>query len=491
VQKTLIERGWLGEKSGQGFYKRVGTNKDIHAIDLKTLEYHPAARVQFPAAEAARNIEDLPQRLRTLVIGPDRVGTFLWKLFSDVLVYSAERVPEISDRLADVDRAMRWGFAHKLGPFELWDALGFEDVCRRLEREGRALPQNVAGMRRAGVSAFYQDRGKAYFDFASVKYQQLEAPGLVLAHCRTVQKNVGASLLDLGDGVLCVEFHSKMNTLGLDQIQMLESGLAETARNFEATIIANQGDHFSAGANLMLILMAAQEADWDALNAMVIRFQQVNLAIKYAHKPVVAAPFGRTLGGGCEVALHACRIQAGAETYMGLVETGVGLIPAGGGSKELLLRLPDPRKAFEIIGGATVSSSGEHARNLGFLTSADRVSMNPDRLIGDAREAALALAKDYAPPPRVDLKVGGESAFAMMKLAAWTFRQGGYISDYDVTVGEQLARVLSGGRLSGEQTVPEQYLLDLEREAFLSLCGNPQTQERMQFMLKTGKPLRN
>jgi 3-hydroxyacyl-CoA dehydrogenase len=283
-----------------------------------------------------------------------------------------------------------------------------------------------------------------------------------------------------------------MNSLGEDQIGMIYSGLNELEKNFEAMVIANQGENFSVGANLMLVLLAAQEEEWDELNAAIHRFQQANMALKYAPKPVVAAPFSRALGGGCEIPIHCSRIQASAETYIGLVEVGVGLIPGAGGTKEMTVRLQDARKTFELIAMAKVSSSAEEARQLGFLTQADRISMNPDRLLEDAKELALSLAKDYQVGiPRTDVKVGGESAFALMKLGAWTMRQGGYISDYDMVVAEKLATVISGGRLTGEQLVSEQYLLDLEREAFLSLCGNQKTQERMQFMLKTGKPLRN
>jgi len=460
--------------------------------------------VKFPSADVARNIEDLGARLRTLVKGDDRVGTFLWKLYSDLLRYSAERVPEISDRIVEIDRAMRWGYAHKLGPFELWDALGFEDVCKRLDSEEREIPENIEKMRASGAKSLYRfadsngQPGTEYFDLGGVKYQPLgERPGLlVLADIKraraVVRQNAGASLIDLGDGVLCVEFHSKMNSLGEDQFAMLHAGLEETAKNFEAMIVANQGENFSVGANLMLVMLAAQEGEWDELNRGIHLFQQVNMALKYAAKPVVAAPFARSLGGGCEIPLHCARVQASAETYMGLVEVGVGLIPAGGGCKEMLLRLSDARRAFETIGMAKVSSSGEDARTIGFLRDCDEISMNPNRLIGDAKDLALSLVRDYRPgAPRADIKVGGESAFAMLKLGAWTMRQGGYISDYDVVVAEKLANVLSGGRLTGEQTVSEQYLLDLEREAFLSLCGQAKTQERIQFMLKTGKPLRN
>ena len=501
LHTKMTERGWLGEKSGQGFYKRVGKEKEIHAIDLHTFEYHPAVKVKFPAAEAARNIEDLAERLRVLVAGTDRVGTFLWKLYSDLFLYSAERVPEIADEIFQIDRAMRWGYANKLGPFELWDALGFKDVCKRLESEGRTLPENVQIMVSQGALSMYlwsikrKQAHKEYYDFVGAGYKPLlERPSLsdLKRAGNVVKSNPGASLIDLGAGVICCEFHSKMNSLGEDQIGMIYSGLKELEDNFDAMVIANQGENFSVGANLLMVLLAAQEEEWDDLNVAINRFQQANMALKYAPKPVVAAPFSRALGGGCEIPLHCSRIQASAETYMGLVEVGVGLIPGAGGTKEMILRLQDARKAFELIGMAKVSSSADEARQLGFLTKSDRISMNPDMLIQDAKELALSLVKDYQPGVhRTDVKVGGESAFAMLKLGAWTMRQGGYISDYDVVVAEKLANVLSGGKLTGEQLVSEQYLLDLEREAFLSLCGNPKTQERMQFMLKTGKPLRN
>ncbi len=497
----MTKRGWLGEKTGQGYYKRVGKEKEIHAIDLKTFEYHPAVKVKLPAAEAAKNIEDLPQRLRTLVAGTDRVGTFLWKLYSDLFLYSAERVPEIADEIFQIDRAMRWGYANTLGPFQLWDALGFEDVCKRLEAEKRQIPENIQKMRSQGAASLYRTAyknkavHKEYFDLPSSQYKHLqERPSLkeIKQAGNVVKTNAGASLIDLGDGVLCLEFHSKMNSLGEDQIGLVYAGLKELDANFDAMVIANQGDNFSVGANLMMVLLAAQEGEWDELNAAINRFQQATMALKYAPKPVVAAPFSRALGGGCEIPIHCTRIQASAELYMGLVEVGVGLIPGAGGTKEMTLRLQDARKTFELIGMAKVSSSAEEARQLGFLTKFDRISMNPNRVMDDAKSLALSLVKDYQPgAPRTDVKVGGENAFAMLKIGAWSMRQGGYISDYDVVVAEKLANVISGGRLTGEQTVSEQYLLDLEREAFLSLCGNAKTQERMQFMLKTGKPLRN
>lgn len=505
-QNNMIERKWLGEKTGQGFYKRIGKGDDrvIHVLDWKTLEYHPLDKVRFPSAEAAKNIEDLPERLRTLVKTDDRVGNFLWRVFSDLFLYSAEMIPEISDRIVEIDRAMRWGYANKLGPFELWDALGFEAVIDRMEGERRILPANIREMLAAGGRSLYGfSTGSGgprtlYFDFLSRHYQDLEdRPGvLVLADLKRqnceIKSNAGASLIDLGDGVLCVEFHSKMNSLGEDNIAMMYAGLEETARNFDAMVIANDGENFSVGANLMMVLLAAQEEEWEDLNAAIARFQQANMALKYAAKPVVSAPFARTLGGGCEIVLHSARAQSSAELYMGLVEVGVGLIPGGGGCKELLLRLKDPRKVFELVGYAKVSTSAEDAKALGLLHRSDPISMNPERLIADAKGLALSLVPNYAPgTPRTDIKVTGESGFAMLKLGAWTARQGRYISDHDVLIAEKLANVLTGGRLTGEQTVSEQYLLDLEREAFLSLCGTRKTQERMQAMLKTGKALRN
>ncbi len=505
-QTAMLERKWLGEKTGQGFYKKVGSGakREFQVIDWKTLEYHSAAKVSFSSVEAAKPIEDLGGRLRSLVKSDDRAGSFLWRVFSDSFLYSAERIPEISDRIVEIDRAMRWGYAHKLGPFELWDALGFEETAKRMEAEGRTLPGGVREMLRYGAQSFYsfiKDEGRPhieYFDFMKNRYEPLEErPGVIVLNDlrragKVVKKNPGASLIDLGDGILCVEFHSKMNSLGADNIAMMYAGLDETERNFEAMVIANQGDNFSVGANLMMVLLGAQEGEWDELNEAVNRFQQANMALKYAAKPVVVAPFAQTLGGGCEISLHATRCQAGAELYMGLVEVGVGLIPGGGGCKELLLRLKDPRKVFELIGYAKVSSSAEDARKLGLLNRTDAVSMNRERIVGDAKDLALSLASTYAPgAPRNDVAVGGENVYSMLKLGAWSARKGNYISDYDVVVAEKLAIILAGGRLTGQQTVSEQYLLDLEREAFLSLCGNPKTQERMGYMLKTGKPLRN
>jgi 3-hydroxyacyl-CoA dehydrogenase len=503
--EDMLERRWFGDKTGQGCYKRVGKEREIYALDWKTMEYRPAAKPRFAEIENARQIEDLPERLRAVLATSGRAGTFLWQLLSDLLIYSAAMVPEISDRIVEIDRAMRWGYANSLGPFELWDALGFMETVRRIESQGRVLPPNIERMCAAGATSFYKaaDTGgephTRYFDLLEGRrYCELEPRhGMILLSDMkrargTVRKNAGASLIDIGDGVLCVEFHSKMNSIGEDLINMIHEGIRETARNYAAMVISNQGENFSVGANLMMVLLTAQEQEWDDLEAAVRRFQQVNMAIKYAPNPVVAAPFGMALGGGCEICLHAARVQASAELYMGLVEVGVGVIPAGGGCKEMLLRMHDPQKAFEQIGFAKTSGSAAEAHHMGFLRDGDEITMNPERLIGDAKALALSMVPNYVPgSPRHDVKVRGESAYALMKLGVWTARKGGHISDYDAVIGEKLAFVLSGGRFTGEHTVSEQYLLDLEREAFLSLCGRPETLARIQHMLKTGKPLRN
>jgi 3-hydroxyacyl-CoA dehydrogenase len=502
-EKTMIERNWLGEKTKQGFYKKVtkGEEKEIWAIDWKTVEYHPAQKPRFASVDAVKDIEDVSERLRMLMKADDRAGRFLWNLFSDYVLYAAELVPEISDRIVEMDRAMRWGYAHKFGPFELWDALGFQDVACRIEKEGRGLPLNIQEMLAKGVTSLYRTVDSRphseYFDFGKRDYLEIDTrPGtLSLADVKrshgVVKENASASLIDLGDGVLCVEFHSKMNVVGEDIINMLYAGLEETNKNFDAMVIANEGESFSVGANLVGILLAAQECEWDELNDIVNRFQQVNMALKYATKPVISAPFGRALGGGAEIVMHSIP-QASAELYMGLVELGVGLIPSAGGCKELLLRLKDARKAFELIAFAKVSMSAEEAKILGLLDRSVPVTMNSDRLIADAKALALTVVQNYVPGvPRTDIKVAGDSVYGLLKLGVWSARQGEYITDHDVVIGEKLASVLAGGHLAGEHLVSEQYLLDLEREAFLSLCGNVKTQERMAHMLKTGKPLRN
>jgi 3-hydroxyacyl-CoA dehydrogenase len=500
----MVNRGWIGDKRGQGCYQRVGKDRAIHAIDWKTLEYHPANKPRFASLETLYKLEPLAGRLKALVALDDKVGRFLWQVLSDHILYAAYMVPEISDRIVEIDRAMRWGYGHTLGPFELWDALGFEPTARRIESEGRPLPKSIHNMLWAQAKSFYRPADRDgqphtdYFDLRGSAYAPLEprAGITILSELKrargVVESNPGASLIDLGDGVVCCEFHSKMNSVGGDVSAMLQKGLKKLESDFDAMVIANQGPTFCAGADLMWVLLTAQDEEWDELNAMVHGFQQLNMSLKYAPKPVVAAPFNMALGGGCEIPLHSTRIQASAELYMGLVEVGVGVIPAGGGCKEMILRSRDVKKIFEQIGFAKVSSSAAEAREFRYLRDGDRISMNPERLIDDAKELALSLVDGYAPgAPRTDIQVSGESGYALMQMGVWMARQGGYISGYDAVIGEKLAWILSGGKLTGHPVVSEQYLLDLEREAFLSLCGRRETQERIQHMLRTGKPLRN
>jgi 3-hydroxyacyl-CoA dehydrogenase len=516
--EQMVGRGILGDKTKGGFYQKrkgEGGERDIWTLDVASLEYRPQQKVKLPSLDAAKNIEDTRARIRSLVWGKDRVGAFLWKTMSHVFAYASNRVPEIADTVVEIDRAMKWGFGWELGVFEAWDAVGVEKSVAKMKEEGRAVPINVQRMLDAGATSFYKSEGgeEFYFDFASGKYVPVaEQPGVIVLKSlkdRTgvIKKNAGASLLDLGDGVACLEFHSKMNSIGGDTLQMLKTALAEVEKNFVGLVVGNQGQNFSVGANLMLVLLGAQEEDWDELDLGIRAFQQATMSLRYSAKPVVVAPFQMAFGGGCEMTLHADRARASAETYIGLVEVGVGLIPAGGGTKEMLVRaldsipegvseadpFPFVKRAFETIALAKVATSAVEAKGLGFLREEDSYSMNADRLIADAKQEVLALASvGYTQPRRrTDVLALGLSALSTIKLGIHQLKRGGFISDYDAVIGEKLAKILTGGDLNHETRVSEQYLLDLEREAFLSLCGQRQTQERIAHMLKTGKPLRN
>jgi len=509
--RLMAERGWLGEKTGGGFYRRV--DGEIYTLDYTTMEYRPRRRASFPSVEAARNIEDAGKRIRQLIFAEDRAGRYLWPLLSGVLVYTARRIPEITDEIVNIDRAMRWGFGWDLGPFELWDALGVRDVAQRLEREGRELPPLVQAVLRTKEGTFYRKMEgiREYFDLGVQGYRpEVRSPQVIVLSSlreegKVVASNPGASLIDLGDGVACLEFHTKMNTIGEDIIRMLHQSLEEVRKHFDGLVIGNQGRDFSVGANLMLLLLEAQEGNWEDLDLAVRQFQRAGMAIKYFDRPVVAAPFGRTLAGGCEICLAAPRIQAAAETYMGLVEVGVGLIPAGGGTKEMVLRsqervpegatvdlLPLLRGAFETIAMAKVSTSAEDARRLGFLRPTDGISMNPDHLLYDAKQAVLEMVRSgYRPPLPRKIRVVGERGRAAILSYLYNMRVGEYITPYEEHIGRKLAYVMTGGDVPENALVTEDYLLDLEREAFLSLLGEPKTQERIRHMLQTGKPLRN
>jgi len=520
--EEMMKRGWLGEKTGSGFYKRVkgaGGESEILTLDWQKMEYRARQKAKFGSIEAGKSIESTRERLPMLVgpalegDGGDNASRFLWATLGETCLYAARRIPEIAGSILDVDRAMRWGFGWELGPFEIWDAIGVERMAKALERRGKQMPPLVAKVLASPKKSFYEsEKGRAkYFDFAAGALAPLEDPAGILVlkslkdRTAVVQENSGASLIDLGDGVLCCEFHAKMNAIGGDIFAMLQAGVARLDTEFEAMVIGNQAPNFSAGANLMLLLMTAQEGEWDDIHLAVRQFQRMNMAVKYAPRPVVSAPQGMALGGGCEINLHAARIHAAAEAYIGLVEVGVGLIPGGGGTKEMLIRANEHapsgdsldlmhalRPIFENIATAKVSTSGEEARSLGYLRASDLIAMNRDRQIADAKETALAMVRaGYHPPAPAEIRVLGEDFLAAAKLAIHMMIRGEYATEYDGVVARKLAYILAGGGITAPQNVPEHYILDLEREAFVSLCGERKTQERIAHTLKTGKPLRN
>jgi 3-hydroxyacyl-CoA dehydrogenase len=538
--KQMLERKWLGDKTKGGFYKKsggrasspadAGKEEERLALDWKTLEYRPRQKPKFPALDMAKNIEDLGARLRTLVglegtpQKGDKAGAFLWPLLSDLWNYSAIRIPEISDSIVEVDRAMRLGFNWKLGPFELWDAAGVEATVARMKKEDRPVATNVEQLLAGGKKSWYLDdpkaaSGRVYFDLKTAKYEAVKVSAGVWSvevakkSNGVVKKNSGASLIDLGDGIACIEFHSKMNSLGGDIVSLINQTLKANGPGdgFDAFVITNDADNFSVGANVMLLLMSVQEEEWDEVDLAIRQFQGMTQAIKFSPKPVVVAPFGLTLGGGTEITLHAAARQPHAELYAGLVEVGVGLLPGGGGCKEMLLRAVDSaaairpgrgesielmeamKKAFETIATGKVATSAQEARGLGFLHESDNVTMNRERVLTDAKARALELVRaGYEPPqPRSDIPAPGENVLAALRLGVHIMRQGEYISDHEVKIATKVAEVLCGGNVTSGTPVSEQYILDLEREAFKSLCGEKKTQERIQYTLKTGKTLRN
>jgi 3-hydroxyacyl-CoA dehydrogenase len=484
---ALVERGWTGEKAGQGFYKREKTRSgsEILTLDPATMTYRPQQKTKLPSLEAAKSIEDVGERIKTLFFGKDKVGQFLRDTLGPTLLYAARVAPDIAYSPEDLDRAMKWGFGWELGPFGILEALGPE-----------AVAEAVVGPERAALQTHASPTAASPFVVARPSQGGEE---------KIVRKNAGASLVDLGDGVLGVELHAKPNAIGADTIQMLQAGVKEAAANFAALVVFTNATNFSLGANLMLVLLEAQEGNWDEIDLMVRTFQNTTQALRHADVPVIVAPAGLTLGGGCEITLHGDRVQAAAESYIGQVEVGVGLIPAGGGCKELLARavaeipspqtdlLPFVQRVFELTGFGKVSTSAADARQLGFLADADAVSMNRDRLTQDAKALALERVREgyQRPVPRTAIPVGGETVLAALKLGVHLAWRAGRISDHDALIGRALATVLAGGSLPHQTTVSEQYLLDLEREAFLKLCGERKTLERIQHTLKTGKPLRN
>jgi 3-hydroxyacyl-CoA dehydrogenase len=535
----MLQHKLLGDKTKGGFYRRVkahdGAEDERLVLDWKTLEYHPQQRPRFAALDLAKNVEDTGARLRMLLgmdggaRKGDRAGAFLWAALSDLWTYAANRVPEISDSIVEIDRAMKLGFNWELGPFELWDAAGVETTVARMKKEAKPVAANVEKMLARGQKSWYADDPKApsghrYFDLSSGAQKPVEVPvgvwSVTVAKKSkgVVKKNSSASLVDLGDGVGGIEFHSKMNALGADIISLITQSLKPggPGDNFDAFVITNDATNFSVGANLMLLLMSVQEEEWDDVDLAIRQFQGMTQAIKFSPKPVVAGPFGLCLGGGTEISLHAAARQPHSELYIGLVEVGVGLLPGGGGCKEMLLRAVDNasvargkaagealvgsvemleamKKAFETIATAKVATSAHEALGFGFLSDSDRITMNRERVVCDAKARALELARaGYEPPlPRGDIPAPGENLLAALKMGVHLMRQGDFITDYEVRLGGKIAEVLCGGNITPGTPVSEQYILDLEREGFKSLCGEKKTQERIQYTLKTGQTLRN
>jgi 3-hydroxyacyl-CoA dehydrogenase len=513
--ETMVARGWLGNKTGQGFYKQIRTEKgrEFYEINYRTLEYQPQRPLHAPSLQQGRGIEDVRQRVKMLAYADDRAGRFAWKVLSETLLYAAARLPEIADNVVQVDSAMQWGFNWLLGPFETWDTLGVQTAVQKMVQEGRDIPPLVQTLLQAGHTAFYETRQdiQRYFDIQQKAYQEVPQDPqhlclrVLKGRQRVVHTNAGASLLDLGEGVACLEFHTKMNAIGGDIVDMLLRAGEVVAQDFVGLVIGNDAENFSAGANLALILLEAQNENWDTIEHMVRMFQHANLALKYLQVPVVAAPAGMTVAGGCEICLAADQICAAAETYMGLVEVGVGLIPAGGGCKELLWRgqesLPEDtpldlfplvQRVFQTIGQAKVSTSAAQARHAGFLRPQDRISVNRDYLLHDARQLVSDIAaRGYTPPSPPRIRVVGRSGYGNLLAALYNMQLARFITEYDRHIGRKLAYVLSGGDVPEGSRVSEQHLMDLECEAFLSLCGDPKTQARMYHMLETGQPLRN
>lgn len=512
--KEMVSQGWLGAKSGQGFFKQVKTEKgkEILVLDPETKEYRPRKKLKAPSLELSKRAKTVKEQLRALVYADDPAGRLAWYISKKVLLYSAERIPEIADDIVSVDRAMRWGFNWDLGPFEFWDAIGVEKSVARMKEEGETIPPLVEELLASGAKTFYEkspEEDRVFHlggQFTPVEeHPQVINLAKLKEQGKLIKGNKGASLIDIGDDVALLEFHSPKNAIATDIIQMIHTATKEVSENYRGLVIGNQGSTFCVGANLMLILMEAQDQNWPELDLMVRQFQTTMGSLRYLDKPVVSAPFNMALGGGVEVSLPCDRIQASSELYMGLVETGVGLIPGGGGNKELLLRWMDgvdPKDrialqplvnhVFETIAMAKVSTSAVEARDYKFLRREDGITMNGDHLLYDAKQQVLALdATGYRPPQPKQIPVVGETGYNTLRLGAYGMFQSGYISEHDYKIATKLAYVLAGGTVPEGTLVDEQYLLDIEREAFLSLAGEPKSQQRMMHMLTKNKPLRN
>lgn len=510
--KTMVERGWLGTKTKQGFYKQVEQDgkKEFWSLNLSTMEYEPPTKPRFESIGKAKDVENLGERLKILLQGEDRAAQLVRALIYQGFSYASECIPEIADLPQPVDDAMRWGFNHEAGPFETWDMLGVTETCQAMKEAGFPPARWVEDMLAKGCGAFYQyqdGRKVGVYNVVIGQYEPIRrVPGLItLKECKTIKRNPSATFWDMGDGVGCVEFHTKMNALDEDMFNMMELALDRSLIEFEGLVIGNEAEHFSAGANLLMVVLSAQNQMWQQLEAAVQKMQQLNLRMRYFPKPVVMAPAGMALGGGAEVIMHGSRVVASAELYAGLVEIGAGVIPAGGGTKEMLRRILNPpmrtqnveplsflQRIFEQIGMAKVSTSAEEARELGILTPCDRIVMNRDHLLAQAKQEVLNMVMGgYKPPLPEKIYASGRDALAALQVGIFMYKEGGYITEYESHIAQKLAYVMCGGELSRPSWVQEQYILDLEREAFLSLCGEEKTQQRMWNLLQTGKVMRN
>lgn len=510
----MVENNWLGDKTGQGFYKKVrgeGGKSEILTLDLKTMEYAPKQKVSFPTLEATKPIDDLNQRLKALYAGKDKAGEFYRIFHHMIFAYASNRIPEISDELYKIDDALKAGFGWEIGAFESWDVLGVAKVLEQMDATGIKAADWVRDMLAKGFTTFYKTENgqKKYYDIPSQSYKAI--PGtesfIILEHYndKVVWQNSACTLYDIGDDVVALSWNTKMNSIGGEVLAGVQKAVAIAEEQYKGLVIANGGDKFSAGANVGLIFMFAAEQEYDELDMAVRQFQNTTMRLRYSSIPVVVAPHGMTLGGGCEMCLHADAVQAAAETYIGLVELGVGLIPGGGGTKEMVLRASDRnikedvelnylQQLFINIGTAKVATSAQEGYEMSiFRKGTDSISMNMDRRIADAKRKVLSIHElGYTQPaPRTDIKVQGRSGLGPLMAGIHGMWRGNYISDYDKFIAEKLAHVMCGGDLSQPTLVSEQYLLDLEREAFLSLCGQRKTLERLQSILQSGKPLRN
>ncbi len=508
--KQMIEKRLLGNKTGKGFYykEKKDGKKVIHYYDIKDGEYKKATKPKFASVQAASQGKTLKEKINMLLNGNDKASQFAWRLLRDALIYSFKRIPEIADDVVNVDNAMKWGYNWSLGPFELFDAIGVPRFVERAKSDGVKIPEGLEG-----IGSFYkfEDGKEYYFDILERTYEEKPRKKthisleILKKTGHLVESNSGASIIDLGDGVFNLEFHTKMNAIGAEIISMAKKAIKRAEEDGVALVISNQGKLFSAGANLALIATSIAEGAFDDIYMAVKQFQDMTMGFKYARIPVVAAPFNITVGGGCETCIHSDAIVAHAETYMGLVEIGVGLLPAGGGTKEMAIRAieiakrfkapdvtPFIAKYFENIAMAKVSTSAREAFELGYMDDSDSVTMDIDNLVYDAKQVALALARNYRPSkPLTDIPAPGRDVFATIKNLLWTMWKGGYISEYDKKIAEKIAYVMTGGDVAPATMITEEYLLELEREAFVQLCGEKKTIERIQHMLKTGKPLRN